>query len=144
MPLMMVGGNAADVVLSGNAADNGDVTCDNIFRLHDGNVACLAAMPLIDVQCTMPPAPHGPQSQVKPRAMQHPLLFFLPPSGVANSDSSSSDAVRLTHFFFFRSSTQPSSMSASISSSLHWTTLFLRAVLSGTYTHSSSMPALSL
>ena len=51
MPLMMVGGNAADVVLSGNAADNGDVTCDNIFRLHDGNVACLAAMPLIDGQC---------------------------------------------------------------------------------------------
>ena len=47
MPLMMVGGNAADVVLSGNAADNGDVTCDNIFRLHDGNVACLAAMPLM-------------------------------------------------------------------------------------------------
>ncbi len=51
MPLMMVGGNAADVVLSGNAADNGDVTCDNMFRLHDGNVACLAAMPLIDGQC---------------------------------------------------------------------------------------------
>ena len=31
MPPMMVGGNAADVVLSGNVADNGDVTCDNIF-----------------------------------------------------------------------------------------------------------------
>jgi len=52
MPLMMVGGNAADDVLSGNAADHGDVTCyNNIVRLHDGNVACLAAMPLIDVQC---------------------------------------------------------------------------------------------
>ena len=49
MPLMMVGGNAADDVLSGNAADNGDVTCDN--RLYDGNVTCLAAMPLIDVLC---------------------------------------------------------------------------------------------
>ena len=48
---MMVGGNAADDVLSGNAADNGDVTCDNIFPLYDGNVACLAAMPLIDVLC---------------------------------------------------------------------------------------------
>ena len=37
-------------MLSGNAADNGDVTCDNnSLRLHDSNVACLAAMPLIDV-----------------------------------------------------------------------------------------------
>ena len=51
MPLMMVGGNAADVVLSGNAADNGDVIAITFFRLHDGNVACLAAMPLIDVRC---------------------------------------------------------------------------------------------
>ena len=48
MPLMMVGGNAADDVLSGNAADNGDVTCDSRFsRLSDGNVMCLAAMPLM-------------------------------------------------------------------------------------------------
>ena len=39
-------------MFSGNAADNGDVTCDNnFFRLHDGNVSCLAAMPLIDVLC---------------------------------------------------------------------------------------------
>ena len=30
MPLIMVGGNAADDVLSDNAVDNGDVTCDNI------------------------------------------------------------------------------------------------------------------
>ena len=47
---MMVGGNVADVVLSGNAADNGDVTCDNnVLRLYDCNVASLAAMPLVDV-----------------------------------------------------------------------------------------------
>ena len=39
-------------VLSGNAAGNGDVTCDNnVLRLYDGNVACLAAMPLVDVLC---------------------------------------------------------------------------------------------
>ena len=38
--------------LSGNAAGNGDVTCDNnVLRLYDGNVACLAAMPLVDVLC---------------------------------------------------------------------------------------------
>ena len=39
-------------VLSGNDAGNGDVTCDNnVLRLYDGNVACLAAMPLVDVLC---------------------------------------------------------------------------------------------
>ena len=39
-------------VLSGNAAGNGDVTCDNnVLRLYEGNVACLAAMPLVDVLC---------------------------------------------------------------------------------------------
>ena len=39
-------------VLSDNAAGNGDVTCDNnVLRLYDGNVACLAAMPLVDVLC---------------------------------------------------------------------------------------------
>ena len=38
-------------VLSGNAAGNGDVTCDHVLRLYAGNVACLAAMPLVDVLC---------------------------------------------------------------------------------------------
>ena len=39
-------------MLSGNAAGNGDMTCDNnVLRLYDGNVACLAAMPLVDVLC---------------------------------------------------------------------------------------------
>ena len=29
---------------------DGEVTCDNnVLRLYDGNVACLAAMPLVDV-----------------------------------------------------------------------------------------------
>ena len=37
---------------SGDAAGNGDVTCDNnVLRLYGGNVACLAAMPLVDVLC---------------------------------------------------------------------------------------------
>ena len=32
--------------------DDGDVTCDNnVLRLYAGNVACLAAMPLVDVLC---------------------------------------------------------------------------------------------
>ena len=39
-------------VLGGNAAGNGDMACDNnVLRLYDGNVACLAAMTLVDVQC---------------------------------------------------------------------------------------------
>ena len=30
--------------------DDGEVTCDNnVLRLYDGNVACLAAMPLVGV-----------------------------------------------------------------------------------------------
>ena len=33
MPLMMVGGNAADDVLSGNAADNGDVMAITFFSI---------------------------------------------------------------------------------------------------------------
>ena len=39
-------------VLTGNAADHGDVTCDNnVLRLYDGKVACLAAMSLVDMLC---------------------------------------------------------------------------------------------
>ena len=39
-------------VLSDKAAGNGDATCDNnVLRLYAGNVACLAAMPLVDVLC---------------------------------------------------------------------------------------------
>ena len=37
---------------SGDAAGNGDVTCDNnVLRLYDDNEARLAAMPLFDVLC---------------------------------------------------------------------------------------------
>ena len=95
-------------VLSGNAAGNGDVTCDNnVLRLYDGNVACLAAMPLIDVlryvltgNATNAPwasercsrelrkyrtraGPHqrqSPGTTTEPK--YQPLLFVFPPSGV--------------------------------------------------------------
>ena len=43
---------SAAEIRDGDAAGNGDVTCDNnVLRLYDGNVACLAAMPLVDVLC---------------------------------------------------------------------------------------------